>query len=195
MQEIANIEKTRDEIKERFLTGFKLITQLEKQFEQWKVIDVNINYSISNMCNIRNNETGYILKQHINMDGYKYVHLSCHGKDKKHRVHRLMAEAFINNPDNKSMVDHKDRIRLNNNIYNLRWATASENNQNMSLSKRNKTGTTGVHYWKPSNEWYALIMINKKSIHGGYFATKEEAIAKRQELERIHFGDFARTKA
>lgn len=50
--------------------------------------------------------------------------------NKNYSVHRLIAETFIPNPDNKPCVDHIDRNPLNNNVLNLRWATVQENNLN-----------------------------------------------------------------
>lgn len=59
--------------------------------------------------------------------GYMVVTLYKDGKPQKHTVHRLVAEAFIENPDKKKCVNHKDYNRTNNNIANLEWVTHSEN--------------------------------------------------------------------
>ena len=64
-----------------------------------------------------------------NSQGYKLVHLN----GKYLRVHRLVAEAFIPNPENKPCVDHKNNIRDDNRIDNLRWATIKENSHNHNL--------------------------------------------------------------
>lgn len=67
-----------------------------------------------------------ILKPGINRDGYLQVGLSINNKLFSHYVHRLVAEAFIENPFNKTTVNHKDGNKLNNHISNLEWATKSE---------------------------------------------------------------------
>ena len=59
--------------------------------------------------------------------GYYRVDLCKNGKTKRHKVHRLVAKAFIENPNNKPFVNHIDNNPLNNNVSNLEWCTASEN--------------------------------------------------------------------
>lgn len=65
----------------------------------------------------------------INIGGYKRVGLCKNGKQKYFLVHRLVAETFINNPECKPCINHKDENKLNNNVENLEWCTVSENNR------------------------------------------------------------------
>lgn len=70
---------------------------------------------------------GYkLLKPFVCGDGYYYVDLRKDGQDIKSRVHRLVAEAFIDNPENKQIVHHKDLNKQNNNVSNLEWLTYAE---------------------------------------------------------------------
>lgn len=73
--------------------------------------------------------SGKILSQQIRRDGYLSVHLCNGDKDLYPTVHRLVAIAFINNPENKRTVNHEDGIKINNHWKNLSWATASEQQQ------------------------------------------------------------------
>lgn len=69
------------------------------------------------------------LKPWITKFGYKMVDLVKNGKKNHKRINRLVAEAFIPNPDNKSDVNHKNGIKTDNRIQNLEWTTRSENIQ------------------------------------------------------------------
>ena len=76
-------------------------------------------------CYITINEK--ILKKRIDKYGYERVMLYKHGKSKLKQVHRLVAEVFIDNPDNLPCVNHKDENKLNNNVDNLEWCTHEYN--------------------------------------------------------------------
>ena len=69
-----------------------------------------------------------MLKTKINSTtGYKEISLSKDGKQKYHLIHKLIAEAFIDNPHRLPVVNHIDGCKTNNDIFNLEWATYSEN--------------------------------------------------------------------
>lgn len=70
---------------------------------------------------------GQTLRQSTEKDGYKVVSLCNHGKRKTGKVHRLVAEAFIQNSDNLPEVNHKDGNKANNSVNNLEWCTSSQN--------------------------------------------------------------------
>ena len=94
--------------------------------EIWKDIkDYEGLYQISNLGNIRTID-GYNIKPWITR-GYCYVALSKNGNSKKYRVHRLVAQAFIINPNNLQIINHKDENKQNNRVDNLEWCTQYEN--------------------------------------------------------------------
>ena len=94
--------------------------------ESWKQIE-GYHYSVSQDGRIRNDKTDKEKALRLNRYGYPVVDLYKYGKRKHCQVHRLVADAYIPNPDNKPQINHKDGIKTNNNIQNLEWATAKEN--------------------------------------------------------------------
>ena len=85
------------------------------------------NYTIDTKGDVVNQTTKQMLKGSIGVNGYKYYRLSLNNKKKMFYAHRLVAEAFIPNPSNLPVVNHKDGNKLNNNIDNLEWVTYSDN--------------------------------------------------------------------
>lgn len=79
-------------------------------------------------------------------NGYCSVSISIQGKQKRVLVHRLIAKAFIPNPENKSDIDHIDANRSNNLKSNLRWCTKSENNRNPITASRNSSAKRGKQH-------------------------------------------------
>ena len=73
------------------------------------------------------------IKGYIDKDGYRRVLLHIDGKRRKFFVHRLVAQQYIENPENKPQVNHKDGNKLNNNVENLEWVTNKENIRHAEL--------------------------------------------------------------
>jgi len=158
--------------------------------EIYKIIDDYETYSVSTLGNVKNNKTGKILKGGKDSSGYLYVCLCKNGKRKNHLIHRLVALAFIPNPENKSCVDHIFNNKTDNRVESLRWCTNQENIRNQQISSRNTSGVKGVSWDKHHQKWSAQIMIDGIKINIGRFETKEDAAAARQTRANAAFGIF-----
>lgn len=77
-----------------------------------------------------------ILKPRKNTGGYLYVNLHKDGQRKTITVHRLVAKAFIPNPNNLGTVNHKDEVKTNNTVGNLEWMSQKDNNNYGTHNKR-----------------------------------------------------------
>ncbi len=101
--------------------------------ETWKQIP-GFHYSVSNLGRVRNDLTNKMKVPSINKYGYPCVNIYKNGKSYPNRIHRLVAEAFIPNPQNKPQVNHKSGFKLDNWVGNLEWSTAKENMEHASVN-------------------------------------------------------------
>jgi len=84
-------------------------------------------YTIDIFGNVIRKKDGKEIPQQMNQFGYMNVSLYKDGKQKQHKVHRLIAQAFILNPQNKEQVNHIDGNKQHNVVWNLEWCTCKEN--------------------------------------------------------------------
>ena len=122
-----------------------------------------------------------ILKPRINK-GYYYVSFSINNKTKNFMIHRLLAKMFIPNPNNYLCVDHINRNRQDNRLENLRWCTKTENNQNMSIRKTNKSGYKHISWYTTQQRWVVKIGRNKKLLCAHTFIKLEDAVEFRNKF-------------
>ena len=139
--------------------------------EIWKEIEgYEGKYEVSNLGNVRSlkyarSNKVKLLKQ-ASDHGYKRVNLFKNGKRKSHWVHRLVAIAFLPNPNNLPQVNHKDENKTNNRMDNLEWCTIKYNmnygtrneRQSKSLSKR----MTGKYKGKDSPNAKSILMYDRE---------------------------------
>lgn len=154
--------------------------ELVSSHEEWKPIRKTNNiYSVSSQGRVRNNRTGYILKPIKWTKGYMKVNLKVNGNSNSQMIHRLVAMAFIPNPENKPEVNHKNGIHDDNRIDNLEWATGEENRKHAydtGLIKHKDDRYSGYlyHLWKRVHrddmcaEWQDYIVFYEWCHNNGY---------------------------
>ena len=113
---------------------------------EWKPIEgYDGLYLISDTGKIFSAKSEKILKTYTNRLGYERIELNINGVAKKHLVHRLVAEAFIPNPDNLPIINHKDENPRNNSVDNLEWCTYQYNTNYGTCIERRVENTVYKH--------------------------------------------------
>lgn len=121
-------------------------------------------------------------------NGYRYITFTVKQKRKNFYIHRLVAEAFIDNPKGLNEIDHINRDRADNRAENLRWVTHSENLENCDLcvqKSKYRKSSTGYKYIKQRNGRYRVAIQRKNKSVDRTFKTLEEAIAFRDSIEGV----------
>lgn len=141
-------------------------------------------YTIDIFGNVIKTKNGQVVSQQKNKFGYMNVSLGKDGKQKQYKVHRLIAEAFIPNPQNKPQVNHIDGNKSNNVVWNLEWVTCKENVAHAYTVGLTKHGIpvrvveSGKEYKNLTEcakdihgdirDIYRCLFTNKSSTHKGY---------------------------
>lgn len=139
------------------MTNEDFIKSISLEGEEWRIIDDTMGYfSVSNFGRIaslsrlvKGGNCMYYTKQHIlttQKDKHGYIRarlVSNNGVNQSKMVHRLVAKAFVPNPNNYEFIDHIDGTRNNNHYTNLRWCTRSMNMMNPITRKRNSNARKG----------------------------------------------------
>jgi len=145
--------------------------------EEWKVMESFPDYSISNLGNVKHNQSGKIMNKTCDINGYEYINFRL-------RVGREVAKAFHPNPENKPFVDHINRIRNDNRAENLRWATMSENNLNRVIPPH-KDNELNEPYISKSKDQFEFRRTVKGKMTRKRFKTLEEAIEYRDSIYSV----------
>lgn len=114
------------------------MTKERTSMEQWKAIaGYDGQYEVSNLGRVRSLKSGKekILRPNKNNNGYLLVYPYKDGKTRGLLIHRLVAEAFIPNPQGLETVNHKDEVKTNNSVDNLEWMSRKDN---INYGSRNK---------------------------------------------------------
>ena len=152
--------------------------------EIWKELKINKDYYVSNTGLVKRNEK--ILKPYKHNKGYLAV--SINGKTKL--IHRLVAETFIPNPDNKPTINHINGGKEDNRVENLEWNTYKENNDHALINNLRKSGNGKIarkirQYDKQGNlikEWDNIMQIREKTQYKDYNIFKS--------CEKVHLTSY-----
>ena len=162
----------------------------------WKIIDFNPNYEVSDEGIVRRVSNKHVLKGCIT-SGYRSVKLTFeNSRQQRFYVHRLVAMFFIPNDDkNKTVVNHKDGNKLNNNVDNLEWVSPRENNLHYyrlqkEQNKKHRSGGKPI----PVNQYtldgklvQSFPSIKKASLETGFSVVQ---IARCVHEEITHVGQY-----
>lgn len=180
--------------------------------EEWRpVIGYEGLYEVSNLGRVRSVDRyvkskgesywlrkGKMLSPAKDKNGYLKVNLSCNGKNNIIRVHRLVAQVFIHNPDNLPEINHKDEDKTNNRVDNLEWCDRKYNNNYGTKIERQKntniqngfwTGLSKEEYMKKYNQdrkeykkkWYQENKDKAKEYDKKYYQENRDRICEQKK--------------
>lgn len=158
--------------------------------ENWKPISSHPDYEVSDQGRVRRVVVADIWHPAHDLTGWLHstgcvcVTIFNDGKRKAARVHRLVAQAFLPNPQNLPTVNHKDGDKTNNAVENLEWATSRR--QIIHAIQTGLHEVKGYGFHKAAKKWAARIEAEGIKYHLGLFATELEAAMARKAAENIY---------
>ena len=166
--------------------GYYEVDQFGRVFSVERVISVD-----DNGRKYEKPVSGKQMKQCLKNNGYKSVSLTKGGATKEFYVHRLVAEAFIPNPDNLPMVNHKDEDKTNNFVENLEWCTAQYNNTYGTARKRQADKIRGIPHTEEHKKKITSSLLKYYETHDsasiGRISEKRKGVVGVRNGESVQF--------
>ena len=146
---------------------------------------ISLNRKVYSKINIARNLKEKMLSIVFRGD-YNVVRLYGKDFDKNKFIHRLVAQAFIPNPENMPQVNHINGIKTDNRVENLEWVNTRENACHKYSTYPSSSQKTGVRYRKEHKKWIAQIRIDGNLLHLGSFNSEQDAYQARVNYEKIN---------
>lgn len=171
------------------------------EVEIWKTIDGYPNYQVSNMGRVKRLATWYRCKSdsmqlrkeyikgiNVNDRGYGRMRISNENGAKAFQLHRLVAMAFIPNPDNLSTVNHKNFDKLDNRVENLEWCSFLDNNTHSASHGRKlkKLTVTQMQDIRTSNDMSNKQLAEKYGLVESYVWAVRDRYKNKKAINYIH---------
>lgn len=167
--------------------------------EEWRdIVGYEGYYQVSSLGRVRSLDRlnsrgvpliGNIMKSNSNNKWYKVVILNKNSNKKTFKIHRLVAKAFIHNPENKPFVNHKDENKNNNNVDNLEWVTPKENSnygtRNKQISEKNSKPIKVIYRDNTYEIWESATIFAKEYGNG---VDKRNIVAVLKGRRKTHAG-------
>lgn len=152
--------------------------------EIWKRIEEYPNYSVSTEGEVRQDKKGKLLAKEKTVHGYYRVTLCKDGKTKHCAIHRLVASAFLPNPDGLTQVNHIDEDKSNNSIGNLEWCDADYNiNYGSGMKRRVETRIKNGDYV----EHRCHLELDKKEYKRLWYLDNRDRILEKSRKTNKHW--------
>lgn len=155
-----------------------------KEGETWKEVEGEENYWISNLGRFAHGDK--LMKIAVASTGYA----TCNIGHTRVKVHRLVAKAFVDNPDpeNFDIVDHIDGNKLNNNATNLRWVDAKENVQ--AAYRNNQINNKGRYMCLVSDKEENVTLYKNQTLAAQDLGIKTKSVSEASRGQRKKVGDY-----
>lgn len=147
---------------EMYLEGWMPISGYEKY------------YMVSSFGRVKSVRENIIMKQYKNEKGYLTIGFQSDNVRKKFKVHRLVAAAYIPNPQNKPEINHDDFIKVNNHFINLLWSTGKENTNHAQQGGKRPIAKPKILVGEYPKRCQKVINTETNSIYESVFHLAEE---------------------